>query len=216
MDRSTSSVTSLATSGRNYLHISRSPTARPRTNASSLWGLHDQRIVCAIGESRGVSPTVGLAFVNLSTGEAVLSQLCDSQTYVRTIHKLSVFDPNQILVVNTALRPKSKLCAIIEESLPGTEIIGLDRKYWAETTGLEYIQHLAFAEDVEPIKASLGGNYFATCCIAAVRCTVFICSISLGHDVLSDYRRSSMLSWLGTSHSLPDPFALPFSLLRGR
>ena len=116
-----------------------------------------------------MAPTVGLAFVNLSTGEAVLSQLCDSQTYVRTIHKLSVFDPTEILVMSTALRPKSKLCAIIEESLAGIRIVGLDRKYWAETAGLEYIKQLAFTEDVEAIKVSLGGNYFATCCIAAVR-----------------------------------------------
>ncbi|KAI9785237.1 MAG: MutS protein msh4 [Peltula sp. TS41687] len=83
------------------------------------------------------------------------------------MHKLSVFDPSEILVMNPALRPKSKLCAIIEEGLTGVRIIGLDRKYWAETAGLEYIQQLAFAEDVEAIKVAIGGNYFATCCIAA-------------------------------------------------
>lgn len=116
---------------------------------------------------------MGLAFVNLSSGEAVLSQLCDSQTYVKTIHKLSVFDPSEILVMNSALRPKSKLCAIIEESLTGINIIGLDRKYWAETTGLEYIQQLAFSEDVEATKVAVGGNYFATCCLAAV-CGSFV------------------------------------------
>lgn len=153
--------------------LSRPPTGRPRTSqrtrtASSLWGVSDQQIICALSESRGVSPTVGLAFVNFSSGEAVLSQVCDSQTYVRTIHKLSVFDPSEILVMNTALRPKSKLCAIIEESLTGIRITGLDRRYWAETAGLEYIQQLAFAEDVEAIKVAIGGNYFATCCIAAV------------------------------------------------
>ncbi len=169
VSRSGSTLTTLTTSHRNWPSNSRTPTARPRTNASSIWGLINHRVICAISESRGVSPTVGLAFVNLNTGETVLSQLCDSQTFVRTVHKLSVFDPSQILVMNSSLQPKSKLCAIIEESLPGTQILGLDRKYWAEKTGIEYIQQLAFAEDVEPIKVSVGGNYFATCCIAAVR-----------------------------------------------
>jgi DNA mismatch repair protein MSH4 len=104
----------------------------------------------------------------MSTGEAVLSQLCDSQTYVRTVHKMSVFDPSQILVMNTALRPKSKLVAITEESLPRADLVGLDRKYWAENAGLEYIQQLAFLEDIEAIKVAVGGSYFAICCLAAV------------------------------------------------
>ncbi|KAK4963762.1 hypothetical protein LTR28_004429 [Elasticomyces elasticus] len=143
-------------------------TARPRTSASTF-GVENQQIICAVNESRGISPTVGLAFVNLDTGEAVLSQICDSQTYVRTIHKLMVYSPSQILIVSTAANPKSKLFAIIEEQLETLQsgIVLLDRSYWAETTGLEYTQQLAFAEDVEAIKISIGGNYFAVCCIAA-------------------------------------------------
>jgi DNA mismatch repair protein MSH4 len=126
--------------------------------------------VCAVSESRGISPTVGLAFVNIDTGEAVLCQICDSQTYVRTIHKLRVYGPSEILIVTTAASPRSKLFSIIEENLPAldSKITLLDRRYWAETSGLEYIQQLAFKEDVEAIKVSVGGNYFAVCCTAAV------------------------------------------------
>ncbi|EON65045.1 hypothetical protein W97_04280 [Coniosporium apollinis CBS 100218] len=145
-------------------------TARPRTGASTIARVEAQQVICAVSESRGISPTVGLAFVNLDTGEAVLCQICDSQTYVRTIHKLRVYGPSEILIVATATNPKSKLFAIIEENLEdlGSKITLLDRRYWAETTGLDYIQQLAFAEDVEAIKISIGGNYFAVCCIAAV------------------------------------------------
>lgn len=129
-----------------------------------------QQVVCAVSESRGISPTVGLAFVNLDTLEAVLCQICDSQTYVRTIHKLSVYGPSEILIVSTAASPKSKLFSIIEENLDALDsnMTLLDRRYWAESAGLEYIQQLAFADDVEAIKISVGGNYFAVCCIAAV------------------------------------------------
>ena len=144
-------------------------TARPRTGVSTL-GAENQEIVCAVSESRGISPTVGLAFVNLDTGEAVLSQISDSQTYVRTVHKLVVFNPTTILIMSTAASPKSKLFSIIEDSLEdiGSNITLLDRKYWSETTGLDYIDQLAFVEDVESIKTSLSGNYYATCCFAAV------------------------------------------------
>lgn len=127
-------------------------------------------MLCAIAESRGISPTVGLAFVNLDTGEAVLCQINDSQTYVRTIHKLKVHGPSEILIVATASSPKSKLFSIIEENLEdiGSKLTLLDRRYWADSTGYEYITTLAFKEDVEAIKISVQGNYYAICCIAAV------------------------------------------------
>lgn len=132
--------------------------------------VESQHVICAVAESRGISPTVGLAFVNLDLAEAVLCQINDSQTYVRTIHKLKVYGPSEILIVATASSPKSKLFSIIEENLEdiGSKITLLDRRYWIDSTGYEYIQTLAFKEDVEAIKISVQGNYYAICCIAAV------------------------------------------------
>ncbi|KAI4187077.1 MAG: hypothetical protein L6R41_003061 [Letrouitia leprolyta] len=146
-------------------------TARPRTAASTLTS-GKQDIICAISESRGISPVVGLAFVNVSTTEAVLCQISDNQTYTRTLHKLQVYQPTELLLMTTAAQPKSKLYAIIELNapidIPDLRITVIDRKYWSETAGLEYIQRLAFKQDVEAIKVSVGGNFYATCCIAAV------------------------------------------------
>ncbi|KAI9832412.1 MAG: hypothetical protein M1819_004401 [Sarea resinae] len=161
-------TTSYSRAGTSYRSTRPTTSQRPRTSASSIGGISSQQIICSVSESRGISPTVGLAFVNLSTAEAVLCQISDSQTYVRTLHKLGVFEPSEILIMSTAANPKSKLFSIIEGNLPDISIRPLDRKYWAESSGLEYIQQLAFAEDVEAIKVSIEGNYFATCCIAAV------------------------------------------------
>lgn len=146
------------------------PGTRSRRACSTIGGGESQQIICALSEARGVSPTVGLAFVNVSTGEAVLSQICDNQFYVRACHKIQVFEPTEILIVSTSAPPnqKSKIYNVLEEEIPGSRIIALDRKYWSETAGLEYIQQLAFIEDVEAIKVAIGGNYFATCCLAAV------------------------------------------------
>ena len=151
------------------------PRTRTRTAASTLRGHGDQQMICAITESRSISPTIGLAFVNISTTEAVLCQIADNQTYVRTLHKLTVFEPSEILIASTALHPnKSKLYSIIETNLIDLPITPIDRKYWAEITGVEYIQQLAFKEDIEAIKVSIGGNFFATCCLAAVGRTAAI------------------------------------------
>ncbi|OJD32702.1 dna mismatch repair protein msh4 [Diplodia corticola] len=153
---------------------------RPATATTSGAGIGVQHVVCAVSESRGISPTVGLAIVNLDAVQAVLCQICDSQTYVRTVHKLQVYAPSEILIVSTAADPKSKLFSIIEENLQGidSQIALLDRRYWAETAGTEYIQQLAFADDVEAIKLSLDGNYFCVCCFAAV-----MKYVELGHGV---------------------------------
>ena len=161
--------------------IVRPSTARPsagrRSRAGSTIGGEYQKIICAISEGRGVTPTVGLSFVNISTGEAVLSQICDNQFYARTLNKLQVFEPTEILIVSTSGPPniKSTMYQIVEENILGAKIITVDRKYWSETTGLEYIQQLAFVEDVEAIKVAIGGNYFATCCFCAVSSTCLNC-----------------------------------------
>lgn len=157
------------------LSTSRASTTRPSSGrrsrtGSAIGGGESQQIICAISESRGITPTVGLAFVNISTGEAVLSQICDNQFYARTLNKLHVFDPTEILIVATSgpPHPKSKMYMVIEENILGPSITTVDRRYWSESSGLDYIQQLAFAEDVEAIKVAIGGNYFATCCFAAV------------------------------------------------
>ncbi|KAH7131986.1 DNA mismatch repair protein MutS [Dendryphion nanum] len=145
-------------------------TARPRTGASTIARIEAQQVICAIAESRGISPTVGLAIINLDLGEAVLCQICDSQTYVKTIHKLRVHAPSEILIMSTATSPKSKLFSIIEENLEaiGSELTLLDRRYWAENTGFEYINSLVFEEDVEAINLSVARAYYTVCCFAAV------------------------------------------------
>ncbi|CAI7670688.1 unnamed protein product [Penicillium palitans] len=142
---------------------SRRPTARPTTTATSVAA---QDIICAVSESRGVSSTIGLAFVNLATAEVVLCQICDSQTYVKTIIKIGVFEPSEILFMNTA--KESKLRYIIQENLPDPIFTFLDRRWWSEKTGHEYVERLAFPEEVDSLKVTLGGNYFAACCFAAV------------------------------------------------
>ncbi|KAJ5724560.1 hypothetical protein N7493_006288 [Penicillium malachiteum] len=138
-------------------------TARPATTATSVAA---QDIVCAVSESRGISSTVGLAFVNLITAEVVLCQFCDSPTYLKAVTKIAVFEPSEILFMNTA--NDSKLRRMIQENLSDPISTFLDRRYWSDKTGLEYLNRLAFPDDADSLKLALGGNYFAACCFAAV------------------------------------------------
>ncbi|POS75070.1 MutS domain V [Diaporthe helianthi] len=183
-------------------------SARRSRAASSIGASEGHQIICAVSEARGVAPSVGIAFVNVSTGEAVLSQICDNQSYVKTTHKLNVFEPSRVLIVSTACppNPKSNLCATIEEELPGVPIVALDRRYWSEAAGLEFIQALAFREDVEAIKVAIEGNFYATCSFsAAMKYLELEFSLRISsHSLRIRYQPSegSMMISLPTIHSL--------------
>lgn len=141
------------------------------SRATSYFGASESsQIVCAVAEARGVSPTVGIAYVNISTGEAVLSQIRDTQFYIKTATKLQVIEPSRVLIVSTACppNPKSTLYNVIEEQLPGVRLVALDKKYWHETAGLDFVKALAFREDVEAIQVAIRGNFYATCSFSAV------------------------------------------------
>ncbi|OTB13611.1 hypothetical protein K445DRAFT_368435 [Daldinia sp. EC12] len=188
----------------------RASTASGRKSraTSSVWGSESHEIVCAVTEARGVSPTIGLAFINITTNEAILSQICDSQFYVKTIHKIQIHEPSTILIVNTAFppNPKSSLLAIIEEELSDTSVEPLDRKYWSENAGLEFIQSLAFKQDLEAIKVAIEGNFYATCSFAAaVKYIELSCRVSiLSHSLRIKYQPSedTMMIDISTIYSL--------------
>ncbi|KAF3386872.1 MutS protein [Penicillium rolfsii] len=141
----------------------RAETARPTTTATSV---ASQDIVCAVSESRGVSSTVGLAFVNLATAEVVLCQICDSQTYVKTVTKMGVFEPSEVLFMSTA--KDSKLHYIIEENLREPILTFVDQRCWSAKAGHEYLDRLAFPDEMDSLETTLGGNHFAACSFAAV------------------------------------------------
>ncbi|KAI6485156.1 hypothetical protein MCOR04_009840 [Pyricularia oryzae] len=145
--------------------ISRAPTA--------FAGCEGRQIICAVSEGRGVPPVVGLAIIDIDIGSAVMSQICDTRCYVHTIHKIRVHEPKEILIVSSAGPPnrKSVLYSIIEEELSDVPITTLDRKYWSEITGLAYIESLAFHEDVNALKVSVNGNFYAICALSAVNTT---------------------------------------------
>ncbi|KAJ3466231.1 hypothetical protein MRS44_006889 [Fusarium solani] len=158
---------------------SRPPTVRPGTpqerksrnaNVSSILGLSEaQSIICAISEARAVSPSVGIAFVNVSIGEAVISQICDNQSYIKTIHTLQMFAPSRILFMSTACPPNkpSSLYSLVTDLVQESQVGAQDRSAWSESDGLEYINNLAFKDDIEPLKVATQGKFYALSSFAA-------------------------------------------------
>ncbi|KAH8676119.1 muts domain V-domain-containing protein [Xylariales sp. PMI_506] len=183
-------------------------SGRKSRATSSIWDSDDYQVICAISEARGVSPSVGIAIMNTTTNEAILSQMCDTQFYVKTIHKIQIYNPSTILMVHTAFppNPKSSLLSILEEELQGSSIEALDRRYWSESGGLELINTLAFREDLEALKLVIEGNFYAICAFSAVTKYVHLaCHLAImPHSLRIRYQPSenSMLVDTSTVNSL--------------
>ncbi|KAG5985048.1 hypothetical protein E4U55_001789 [Claviceps digitariae] len=174
-------VRSVASTGpRGSRSNTRGPVSRPSTSASgrksrpgtlsTILGTNDdQTIICALGEARGVFPLVGMALVNISIGEAILSQICDNQSYVKTIHKLQMANPSRIIFMSTSCPPvkDNVLFTLVNELVPDARIELLDRPAWSETDGLDYINNLAFESDIDPIKVAVLGKYYSVSSFAA-------------------------------------------------
>ncbi|TWU72909.1 MutS protein msh4 [Metarhizium rileyi] len=137
---------------------------------STVLGTSDQQtIICAVAEARGITPSVGLALVNITLGEAVLSQICDNQSYVKTVHKLQMANPSRIIFMSTACPPNkdSVLYTLVDELIPDADIQILDRSAWSETDGLGHIDNLAFKSDIDPMRVAIQGKYYCISCLAA-------------------------------------------------
>ncbi|KAK8929620.1 MutS 4 [Metarhizium anisopliae] len=165
-----STAKSNITAGRSRPSTSVSGRKSRTGTLSTMLGASDQQtIICAVAESRGISPSIGLALVNITLGEAVLSQICDNQSYVKTIHKLQIAGPSRIVLMSTACPPNkdSVLYTLIDELIPDADIEVLDRSAWSEADGLEYIENLAFKSDIDPMKVAVQGKYYCISSLAA-------------------------------------------------
>ena len=97
----------------------------------------------------------------------MLCQICDSQCYIRTLHKIAVIDPTIIIVSQTARQ--SKLIFVLRSNLDEQMTIEeAPRGFWSETAGIDYIRQFAFEDEIEGLEVSISGNFFAICCLAAV------------------------------------------------
>ncbi|GBC10104.1 hypothetical protein RclHR1_09340003 [Rhizophagus clarus] len=134
--------TSTRVSARSKSSSSNLPTRRPKTSASVCIGGRDNHsFLVAMIEGRGVATEVGMCFIDLRTSECILSQIADSQTYVKTLHKLNLYNPVEIVLSVTAIEPsKSKLCKILEDNMSMVSIVPIGRKYFNDTIGLNYIK----------------------------------------------------------------------------
>ncbi|RSH87218.1 MutS protein msh4 [Saitozyma podzolica] len=152
----------------------RAGTIKMSTRASTIAeGLRDY--VVALIQGKGAGVEVGIAAISLTTGK-----IADDNNFHRTIHHLTNYAPERILVPETLLmsaihdlkerkgRTGGDLVQVLEDEF-GVHCEPVIRALWKREAGLEFIQTLG-AED--PLKASTvmqaADKYYSLCATAAL------------------------------------------------
>ncbi|XP_034531708.1 mutS protein homolog 4 isoform X2 [Notolabrus celidotus] len=121
------------------------------TSSSSSAATSGASVVVAVVEGRGLARgEIGMASLNLKCPELVLSQFADTGTYAKVITKIHISVPLEILMPDT-----------------GVAFTAVQRKYFNERKGLEYIQQLC-APEFGTVLMEVQAKYYCLAAAAAL------------------------------------------------
>ncbi|KAL7751014.1 MutS protein msh4 [Sorochytrium milnesiophthora] len=145
--------------------------ARPSTakSVATTAAGDKQGFIVAMSEARGVQLEVGMAAINLVTGECVACQFIDSATYVKTLHKLNNWDAVQLLIPANHTEPADgKLTVVLKEHLPDLEVMPVARKFFSDQSGLAYLRRYALEDEVAGLLLVMTSKYHCLSSLAAL------------------------------------------------
>ncbi|KAF4790228.1 mutS 4 [Turdus rufiventris] len=119
------------------------------TSSSAVSAHTVASVIVAVVEGRGLARgEVGMASIDLKNPEIILSQFSDNTTYAKVITKLKILTPLEIIMSNTACDAgnTTKLFSLVTEHFKNVTFSTVQRKYFNETKGLEYIEQLCASE----------------------------------------------------------------------
>ncbi|XP_064310865.1 mutS protein homolog 4 isoform X2 [Phalacrocorax carbo] len=181
---STLNFTSSSVRGLNSTCVGKTPLSSSRSlcrshtplmgysvTSSSTASAHSAAsVIVAVVEGRGLARgEVGMASIDLKNPEMILSQFADNTTYAKVITKLKILTPLEIIMSNTACDAgnTSKLFSLITEHFKNVTFTTVQRKYFNETKGLEYIEQLC-ASEFSTIFMEVQSKYYCLAAAAAL------------------------------------------------
>ncbi|TPX33894.1 hypothetical protein SmJEL517_g03317 [Synchytrium microbalum] len=165
-DKESSSGRRTASSKSNNEGASRPKTSasRPKTATS-----RENSVIVCISQGRGVASDIGMASMDIKTSECILHQFGDTPSYVKLLHKLHLYNPLEVLMSSTMNEPpKSKICEAIEGEFPDISIAPVDRKYFKDSAGLNYIKEYGLEADIPNLIVGIQKKYFALTALASL------------------------------------------------
>ncbi|KAJ8341631.1 hypothetical protein SKAU_G00339220 [Synaphobranchus kaupii] len=140
------------------------------TTCSSATSAVGASVIVAVVEGRGLARgEIGMASIDLKFPELVLSQFADTGAYAKVITKLHILAPLEILMPDTASEKGkgTKLFSLITENFQIVAFTAIQRKYFNERKGLEYIQQLC-APEFSTVLMEVQAKYYCLAAAAAL------------------------------------------------
>ncbi|KAL6105686.1 msh4 [Pungitius sinensis] len=185
-------------------HPARTPlTDHTATSCSSATALSGASVLVAVVEGRGLARgEIGMACLNLKCPELILSQFSDTGTYAKVITKIHILVPLEILMPDTASEKgkRTKLFSLITENFPGVSFTAIQRKYFNEKKGLEYIQQLCAPEYVTVLMEVQAKYYCLAAAAALLKYLEFIQnSVYAGKSLKVSFRGSEQTAMIDST-----------------
>ncbi|XP_073971970.1 mutS protein homolog 4-like isoform X2 [Rhodnius prolixus] len=137
----------------------KSSTTPSSDNSYFIIGISSGR-GCAIGE-------IGMAAIDLKRPSFILCQYSDSQTYQKTLAKLSIYQPTEVLIPDTLEASHNDLFLTLTNYFKETKIVSVKRQYFNSAQGLEAMRNLCNA-DYSHVDLVILNKYYALCAAAAL------------------------------------------------
>ncbi|XP_064185202.1 mutS protein homolog 4 [Anguilla rostrata] len=152
-------------------HHARTPqTEHTVTTCSSAASGAAASVIVAVVEGRGLARgEIGMASIDLKFPELVMSQFADTGAYAKVITKLHILAPLEILMPDTASEKGkgTKLFSLITENFQNVAFTAIQRRYFNERKGLEYIQQLC-APEFSTVLMEVQAKYYCLAAAAAL------------------------------------------------
>ncbi|XP_072368940.1 mutS protein homolog 4 [Scyliorhinus torazame] len=143
------STTSSSRNARPTCKLRTPQTSHSVTSSSAVSAHVIASVIVAVVEGRGLARgEIGMASIDMKSPELILSQFADNTTYAKVITKLQILTPLEIIMPNTTCDKGSgtKLFTLITDNFKSVALSTVQRKYFNETKGLEYIEQLCTPE----------------------------------------------------------------------
>ncbi|KAI9254067.1 muts domain V-domain-containing protein [Sporodiniella umbellata] len=122
-----------------------------------------------LAEGRGVASEIGFCCFDEQNCECTLSEFADSPSFTKTLHKISLNNPDILLLCSggNQTQEKSRLVYWVQRTFPHLSLVFLPRKYFNEQEGMACVERYGLPQDLPTLTLGLSPKYFCLTAIAA-------------------------------------------------
>lgn len=181
-----------------YTALTGMASKKQMTKTERSIGTHSDAVIMSIYEKgKDINTRVGLSTVNYVTGELTITEYTDSQLFIRTINKINLNDPTDIIVPSSTVSPVlSRLASILKINLSDQVRMHVGpNKIYNKMLAYEFLKsHSILSQPkLKILLEELADKSFALCSLSSV--AAFLENSTVMKTVLGSKKRPQQKDW---------------------